>query len=180
MTSGSSLPSHSPLGLSCGPWLWEMSPDVGALALAPCPVLLWVGKGHWPNSLSLPPVCWLLLLLTHFKPVFFPQVQGSGCPRQPEDAACLGGWVVLLSARLSFIVSSSSRIPVCLLSLVPLGGAEIRLEAEPASPLPGSLAQECPRPPAPMESQPQASPYPSHHPLQPLLAQLARRPSLQW
>lgn len=46
MTSGSSLPSHRPLGLSCDPWLWEMSPDVGLLALAPCPVLLWVGKGH--------------------------------------------------------------------------------------------------------------------------------------
>lgn len=87
---------------------------------------------------------------------------------------------MLLSARLSFIVSSSSRIPVCLLSLVPLGGAEIRLEAEPASPLPGSLAQECLGPPAPMESQPQASPFHSHHPLQPPLAQLVLRPSLQW
>lgn len=66
--------------------------------------------------------------------------------------------VVLLSARLCFIVSSSSRIPVCLLSLVPLGGAAIRLEAEPASPLPGSLAQECPGSPAPMESQPLPTP----------------------
>lgn len=65
---------------------------------------------------------------------------------------------MLLSARLSFIVSSSSRIPVCLLSLVPLGGAEIRLEAEPASPLPSSLAQECHGSPAPMESQTQPVP----------------------
>lgn len=46
MISGSLLPSHSPPGLSCGPWLWEMPPDMGTLALAPCPVLLWVGKGH--------------------------------------------------------------------------------------------------------------------------------------
>lgn len=100
--------------------------------------------------MSLPPVYWLLLLLTHFKPVFFPQVQGSGCPKQPEDAACLGGWVVLLSACLSFIVSSSSRIPVCLLLLVPLGGAEIRLEAERACFT--SLwqsGQECPWVPCP-------------------------------
>lgn len=34
------------LGLSCGPWLWEIPPDMGTLALAPCSVLLWVGKGH--------------------------------------------------------------------------------------------------------------------------------------
>lgn len=46
MISDSLLPSHSPLGLSCGPWLGEIPPDMGTLALAPCPVLLWVGKGH--------------------------------------------------------------------------------------------------------------------------------------
>lgn len=46
MTSGSLGPSHSPQGLSCGPWLWEMPPDMEALAPAPCPVLLCVGKGH--------------------------------------------------------------------------------------------------------------------------------------
>lgn len=46
MISGSLLPSHSPLGFSCGSWLGEIPSDMGTLALAPSPVLLWVGKGH--------------------------------------------------------------------------------------------------------------------------------------
>lgn len=46
MISGSLLPSHISLGFSCSPWLGEIPPDMGTLALAPSPVLLWVGKGH--------------------------------------------------------------------------------------------------------------------------------------
>lgn len=45
---------HSPLGLSCGPWLWEIPPDMGTLVLAPCLCCYGLGKAIDPTPCPFP------------------------------------------------------------------------------------------------------------------------------